>query len=44
MPTLETLHRHLRWIALLAIAISVATWAVDLAGLTNARIAARSAR
>lgn len=33
MPTLETLHRHLRWIALAAIAISLLTWAVDLAEL-----------
>ena len=33
MPTLETLHRHLRWIALAAIVISVLTWAVDLAGV-----------
>ena len=33
MPTLGTLHRHLRWIALAAIAISLLTWAVDLAGL-----------
>ena len=33
MPTLQTLHRHLRWIALAAIVISVISWAVDLAGL-----------
>lgn len=33
MPSLETLHRHLRLIAALAIALSVFTWAVDLAGL-----------
>lgn len=33
MPTLQTLHRSLRLIAVLAILISIATWAVDLAGL-----------
>lgn len=33
MPSLDTLHRHIRWIALGAIALSLATWAVDLAGL-----------
>src|SRR5690606_20835866 len=33
MPSLETPHRHLRLIAALAIALSVFTWAVDLAGL-----------
>lgn len=33
MPSLETLHRHAKAIALLAIAISALTWAVDLAGL-----------
>jgi len=33
MPTLQTLHHHLRWIALAAIALSALTWAVDLAGL-----------
>jgi len=33
MPSLDTLHRHFRLIAALAIALSVLTWAVDLAGL-----------
>ena len=33
MPSLDTLHRHFRLIAALAIALSVFTWAVDLAGL-----------
>ncbi|MBD9370826.1 disulfide bond formation protein B [Xanthomonas sp. XNM01] len=33
MPTLDTLHRHFRLIALLAVALSALTWAVDLAGL-----------
>lgn len=33
MPSLDTLHRHFRLIATLAIALSVFTWAVDLAGL-----------
>ncbi|MGO1541324.1 MAG: hypothetical protein ACTHZI_11935 [Luteimonas sp.] len=33
MPSLETLHRHLRLIAVLAILVSVLTWTVDLAGL-----------
>lgn len=33
MPSLDTLHRHFRLIAIVAILISVATWAVDLAGL-----------
>ncbi len=33
MPSLDTLHRHFRLIAALAILISVATWALDLAGL-----------
>lgn len=33
MLSLDTLHRHARTIALVAIAISALTWAVDLAGL-----------
>lgn len=33
MPTLDTLHRHIRWVALFAILVSVATWAVDLTGV-----------
>ena len=33
MPTLETLQRHRHAIALAAILICLATWAVDLAGL-----------
>lgn len=33
MPTLQTLHRHLRLIGILAIVICVATWAMDLAEL-----------
>ncbi|MCR6664240.1 MAG: hypothetical protein NVV60_14090 [Luteimonas sp.] len=33
MPSLDTLHRRIRWIALAAILLSLATWAVDLAGL-----------
>ena len=33
MPSLETLHRHVRLIAALAILICLATWAADLAGL-----------
>ena len=44
MPTLQTLHHHLRWIALAAIAISVLTWAVDLAGLVYACPYCRSQR
>ena len=33
MLPLTTLHRHLRWIALAAIVISIATWTLDLTGL-----------
>ena len=33
MPALDTLHRHLRLIGILAIVISLATWAMDLAGV-----------
>lgn len=33
MPTLDALHRHIRWIASFAILVSVVTWAVDLADL-----------
>ena len=33
MPSLDTLHRHIRLIAVFAILLSVFTWAVDLAGL-----------
>ncbi len=36
MPSLDTLHKHIRLIALAAIAISLATWAVDLADLVYA--------
>lgn len=32
MPTLSTLHRHVRGLAVLAILIAVATWALDLSG------------
>ena len=32
MPSLDTLHRHFRLIAALAILVSVVTWALDLAG------------
>ncbi|WP_024888795.1 hypothetical protein [Luteimonas huabeiensis] len=32
MPTLNTLHRHVRGIAVLAILIAIATWALDLSG------------
>mgnify|MGYP001170118213 CR=1 FL=1 len=32
MPSLDTLHRHVRLIAAIAILISVVTWVVDLAG------------
>ena len=35
MPSLDTLHRHIRLIALAAIVISLATWAVDLAGMVS---------
>lgn len=33
MPTLQTLHRYIRVFAVLAILVSLATWAVDLAGV-----------
>lgn len=33
MLPLTTLHRHLRWVALAAIVISIATWTLDLTGL-----------
>lgn len=33
MPSLDTLHRHIRLIAAFAILASLATWAVDIAGL-----------
>jgi len=33
MPTLSALHRHIRGIAVLAILIAAATWALDLSGV-----------
>ncbi|HRP71801.1 MAG TPA: hypothetical protein PK743_04075 [Luteimonas sp.] len=33
MPSLDTLHRHIRLIAAFAILASLATWTVDIAGL-----------
>ncbi|MCW5581519.1 MAG: hypothetical protein KIS72_09275 [Luteimonas sp.] len=33
MPSLDTLHRHFRLVAGVALLISLATWAADLAGL-----------
>ena len=33
MPSLDTLHRYFRWIAILAILISVVTWTLDLTGV-----------
>lgn len=33
MPSLDTLHRHFRLIAIFAILVSLVTWAVDLSGL-----------